>query len=62
MRHLERVPPSKGGFLTGFCICGDIWISRRRSMRHLEREENGRAMKAWVARGLVPLAQTRGVD
>ena len=31
-------------------------------MRHLEREENGRAMKAWVARGLAPLAQTRGVD
>ena len=30
-------------------------------MRHLEREENGRAMKAWVARGLA-LAQTRGVD
>ena len=31
-------------------------------MRHLEREENGRAMKAWVARGLAPLAQTCGVD
>ena len=31
-------------------------------MRHLEREENGRAMKAWVARGLAPLAQTRGVN
>ena len=31
-------------------------------MRHLEREENGRAMKAWVARGLALLAQTRGVD
>ena len=31
-------------------------------MRHLEREENGRAVKAWVARGLAPLAQTRGVD
>ena len=31
-------------------------------MRHLEREENGRAMKARVARGLAPLAQTRGVD
>ena len=28
-------------------------------MRHLERKENGRAMKAWVARGLAPLAQTR---
>ena len=24
-------------------------------MRHLEREEKGRAMKAWVARGLAPL-------
>ena len=31
-------------------------------MRHLEREENGRAMKAWVAGGLAPLAQTRSVD
>ena len=31
-------------------------------MRHLEREENGRATKAWVARGLAPLAQTRGVN
>ena len=31
-------------------------------MRHLEREENGRAMKAWVARGLAPLAQTSGVN
>ena len=31
-------------------------------MRHLEREENGRAMKAWVARCLAPLAQTRSVN
>ena len=31
-------------------------------MRHLEREENERTIKAWVARGLAPLAQTRGVD
>ena len=27
-------------------------------MRHLERSENGRPMKALVARGLAPLAQT----
>ena len=31
-------------------------------MRHFERSENGGPMKARVARGLAPLAQTRRVD